>query len=539
MTEPKTELIEETQPHYQIYLAVPGVNFVWGTVTGVINCTLKHTVHPRNTGAAGYACNVDFNTCWTEALNWYKQGRITHFAMLHGDITPATEQHWLDELVDIMEEKQAALVSAIVPIKDHRGVTSTGICDPQDPWGAFRRFTMREVIEELPETFDHRLAGYPDRPLLHNTGMWVCDLRKPVFHVRNEDGSYKFIFNFPERIREDKDGTLIRQQESEDWFFSRMLWECGERNTWATRRVKLNHHGGMVWPNNETFGHYDQGDRDTIQRWQPEADELPLAVTQILEFELGSGCNLGPIHPECPNMAPDRYGSLDTSRILDDATIVNTAVRAYRELGFNGMVGWIYYNEPLLQKDRMFRLMGEIKQQVPKAKFILWTNGYLIEEDCERYDQFTQIVISGYDEKSQRGLERLKAKITKPEVRYFENATLDNRMVQIQPVNKAAPCFRPFVEFIIDNHGNVHLCCYDYQGKATPGNIFKEDIATIAKRWRDGLQHIGGDWMTAAAPDFCQDCGHRWSEKHQLHDLKVLEAVERVRSSWRPKGVTA
>lgn len=529
---------EQKRVPYQVYLAIPGVNFVWGTVTGVIRCTDQHVVHPRNeAGRGGYACMVDFNGLWTEALNWYDQGKITHFAMLHGDLTPCSEQYWLDELIDIMDAKRSPLVSALVPIKDQRGVYSSGIGDPLQPYGAYRRFTAREVQRELPETFNNRLAGYPDRPLLHNTGCWVCDLRHPVFHRLNEDGSRKFLFAFPERIVKGADGEWVRQQESEDWFFSRLLWECGEHNTWMTRRVRLQHHGNMVWPNDIEFGNYVHDD-DTAPRWQPDVDARPLSVTQILEFELGSGCNLGTIHRACPNMSPHRYGNLDTSRELDDDTIVDCAVRAYRDLGFDGLVGWIYYNEPLLQADRMFGLMDRITAEAPKARFILWTNGYLIPEDCSRYGQFTQVVVSGYDDTSKRGVDRLRAAGVDAEIRYFENATLDNRMVQIQPADKAAPCLRPYVEFIIDNYGNVHLCCYDYQGKASPGNILHEDFAAVAIRWRDGLRHIGGDCMTAAAPQFCQECGHRWSDKYQLHDPDVIRCVERFRTSLRqPAGV--
>lgn len=517
-----------------IYLAVPGVNFVWGTVTGIMQATAKHQVYPRNeVGRGGYSCVVDFNGLWTEAINWYDQGRVTHFAMMHGDIEPSKEQFWLDELLAIMEDKQAALVSTAIPIKDGRGVYSCGVCDPSDPFGAYRRFTSYEVLNKLPETFNNHLAGYPERPLLHNTGLWVCDLRNQAFRQLNPDGSLKVPFCFPERIIKPEGGEWVRQQESEDWYLSRLLWEAGEDNTWITRKVKVTHWGTNPWPNSVTFGEYKEGDRDTAHRWQADQDARPLAVTQILEFELGSKCNLGPIHKECPNMAPDRYGTLDTSRELDDDTIISIAVRAYQELGFNGMVGWIYYNEPLMQKERMFRLMEAIKSQAPKARFILWTNGYFIEEDCERYSQFTQIVISGYDERSEQGLKRLQAKGIQSEIRYFQDATLDNRMVSIQPLSKSAPCLRPFVEFIVDNHGNVHLCCYDYQGKASPGNVFTEDIGDIARRWRANLRHIGGDAMTAAAPIFCHDCGHRWSDKHQLHDSDVINTVERVRAKWR------
>lgn len=520
---------------YHIYLGVPGVKFCWGTTTGVVNCSKNHIVHPFNAGL-GFSGVIDFNYLWTDAMNLYEAGTITHFAMLHGDITPDPTQRWLDILMDVMDRRQAVVVSAMSPIKDGRGITSCGVCDPSNPWGAYRRFTSREILNELPSEFDNRIAGYPDKPLLHNTGMWVCDLRHPVFRETNEDGSLKFSFRFPERIVRGPDGKWTHEQESEDWLFSRELWEAGVTNTWITSTPKLTHHGKMDFGSSVPFGKYEHGDEDTAIRWRADLLEKPLSVTQMIEFELGSKCNLGACHKLCPNMHPERYGTLDTSRELDDDTIVNTAVRAYRDLGFTGLVGWIYYNEPLLQMDRMFSLMDQISAKT-RARYILWTNGTLIPEDCERFKVFSQVVVSGYNSQSKRGVDRLNAAGIPASINYIEDAQFDGRMENVEPTDRAAPCLRPFTEFIIDNHGNVHLCCYDWQGKASPGNIFQEDFAVIAERWRESLKHIVGDKMTAAAPRFCQDCGHRWSDRHQMHDMSVIDRANRWRKSLMSQEV--
>lgn len=531
----------EEQKH-QVYLGVPGVRICWGTVTGVIQSTAKHVVRPFN-GGLGFSGVVDFNTLWTDAMNMYEAGNITHFAMLHGDITPDPNQKWLDILLEVMDAKQASLVSAHSPIKDGRGITSSGICDPTNPWGAYRRFTQREILNDLPSDFNNILAGYPDKPLLHNTGMWVCDLRDPAFRATNPDGTLKFIFRFPERIRRGSDGKWAKEQESEDWLFSRELWEAGIRNTWITSRAKLTHHGRMDFPNWVEFGQFQDGDENTADRWRVDEEKKPLSLTQMIEFELGDKCNLGHLHTQCPNIRPERWAGLDTSRELDDDTIVACAVRAYRELGFTGLIGWIYYNEPLLQMDRMFGLMDRIKAETPKARFILWTNGTLIPEDCGRFGAFSQIIVSGYDENSRRGYDRLKAAnlpINQEMIRIIENAKFDDRLHQIAPADKSAPCLRPFTEFIIDHHGNVHLCCYDWQGKAFSGNILAEDFGVVAQRWRDLLPHLAGTNMTAAAPQFCQECGHRWVDRHQGHDKPTLNRVERwIKNLRYPKQEAA
>lgn len=517
-----------TDIQHRIYLGVPGKQYCWGTTTGVINSTAKHVVRPLN-GGVGFSGVEDFNVLWTDALNLFEAGEITHFAMLHGDITPDPGQRWLDILLEIMDEKGAELVSAHSPIKDNRGLTSSGIGDPLDPWpGAYRRFTQREILESLPDVFNAEMVGYGDRPLLHNTGCWVADLRKDVFREVDEQGNMVSIFSFPERIRRDEDGKWIHQRESEDWEFSRSLWRRGARNTWITSRVRLTHHGAMDYPNWIKFGQYESGDENTAHRWRADLESRPLALVQILEFELGSKCNLGHEHKECPNLHPERYGTLDTSRELDDETIVACAVQAYRELGFTGLIGWIYYNEPLLQAERMFGLMDRIKQQAPQARFILWTNGYLIPEDCDAYKAFSQIVISNYGDKSRRGLANLFAK--RIEARWMENAALDNRLQQLQLLGDTKPCLRPFVEFVIDNHGNTHLCCYDWQGKGTWGNVLVTEFVELARKWRAMLPEIAGEKMTDRAPEVCRTCAYRWGA-YQQHDEAIVARARRFREA--------
>ena len=517
---------EEANKHH-VYLAIPGVNFCWGTVTGVVHSTSKHVAFPFN-GGLGFSGVIDFNILWTDAINLFEAGKVTHFAMLHGDLEPDPDQYWIDILLEEMDARDAELVSVHSPIKDHRGVTSSGICDPSRPWSAFRRFTQREILNELPETFNHVLAGYPEKPLLHNTGCWVADLRKPIFREVDERGCLKSMFEFPERLVRNSEGKWEHQQESEDWHFSRRLWERGVKNTWITSKVRLTHHGKMAWQNwLKDWGEFQHGDEHTAPQWRKEANSLPLAMTQLLEFELGSKCNMGAVHDSCPNMHPERYGSLDTSRELTDEAIVSCAVRAYNELGFSGLVGWIFYNEPLLQSERMFRLMAEIKSQAPRARFILWTNGTLIPENVEPFKQFSQIVVSDYGTQSMRGVERLKA--GQVDCRVIRNAVLDDRLVQLEPEKPEEPCVRPFVELIIDNYGNTHLCCYDWQGKGTCGNVFSEDFGDIARRWRGQLPTICGEKMTPDAPEVCRGCNHRW-QKYQMHDESIVARVRAYRA---------
>src|SRR5262245_31348797 len=80
------------------------------------------------------------NALWAEALNQRRDNGFEWFAMLHSDVDP--EYCWLDRMIDIAEESGADLLSAVIPIKDKRGLTSTAVASPTTPFAPFCRLTM-------------------------------------------------------------------------------------------------------------------------------------------------------------------------------------------------------------------------------------------------------------------------------------------------------------------------------------------------------------------------------------------------------------
>lgn len=184
-----------------------------------------------------------FNTLWCAALNQRKDG-VRYFAMLHADIAPAPG--WVDILLDELTRLNAGVVSAVSPIKDVRGLTSTGIDDPDTRWEPLRRLTMREV-HRLPETFDAEDAGHPGHTLLVNTGCFLADLSRPwaqqiCFEVHNEIVCEGGVFR-PRAI-------------PEDWDFSRQLRQHGV-SVYATRKVRLAHRGTWDYRNDLPWGAWD------------------------------------------------------------------------------------------------------------------------------------------------------------------------------------------------------------------------------------------------------------------------------------------
>ena len=242
------------------YSGTPCMGF--DTAKALYRCSRQHRASIF--GISGSWGN--FNQILAECLNRASEGKVTHMAFLHADIAP--EEWWVDVLMAEMERLGADVVSALVPIKDLRGISSSGIGDSNDRWHPLRRFTMQEAYE-FPETFDAKDAGYPGSCLLHNDGCFLMDLRNPIFRKTDDNGVLVASFDFPRRIRL-VDGKFTTEGESEDWYWSRKLHELGAK-TYITRKVKLNHEGGFCYPNTGIWGTYQSGDEDTKTRWQPEA----------------------------------------------------------------------------------------------------------------------------------------------------------------------------------------------------------------------------------------------------------------------------
>lgn len=228
------------KPH--IFLALPqGQNVHPGSVRAAFRfATRQHRIQVTERRCS--LLTLCFNMLYAEMLNRRAELGLTHFAMLHADIEP--EPWWLDSLLVEMETHDADLISAVVPLKEHTGITSTGIEDPENPFTAAIRLTLRQVYA-LPVTFGAAECGYPERALLINSGCWVMRLDRPWL----ED----VAFTVNDRIRKCDDGMFRAEVEPEDWHLSRFLHRRGAR-VMATRAVALTHHGDSMFPNYPQWG---------------------------------------------------------------------------------------------------------------------------------------------------------------------------------------------------------------------------------------------------------------------------------------------
>lgn len=242
---------------FHILLGMPGPNIRFTTAQSCFFCAGKG--HQVDVVGADNASWDNMNLLWCQALNAARHEGVTHYAQIHSDITPDLNQDWLNVMLEEMEEFDADFISAVVPIKDGRGLTSSGIADKTNPWNPHRRFTMHELYA-MPETFTAEDIGYAGWPLNHNSGLIVADLRRPVFFRTKPDGELAIWFEFRKRVWLDTEKNMVRLDgESEDWNMSRRLWEQGAK-TCITRKVLLKHWGQTGYPSGYPWGQLTEDD---------------------------------------------------------------------------------------------------------------------------------------------------------------------------------------------------------------------------------------------------------------------------------------
>ena len=197
----------------------------------------------------------NFNTLFCEALN---DKTVEYFLLMHADIVPYEPQGWISKLIAEANTAGAEILSAVVPVKNKTGITSTAAQSAEHPTP--RRLTMREAYQ-LPVTFKARdLAelygwqGHTDVQLLTNTGLLLLDLRRKrnVFekmHFYTRDGIEK------------RDGKFVATFAPEDWNFARDAHANGLTLA-ATRAVKVMHSGHADYDNASAWGDLEH---DTLE----------------------------------------------------------------------------------------------------------------------------------------------------------------------------------------------------------------------------------------------------------------------------------
>ena len=249
-----------------------------------------------------------------------------------------------------------------------------------------------------------------------------------------------------------------------------------------------------------------------------------LSFEQFLVFEIAAGCNLSKEHAaHCPSGRADRWQRLPHGTPISDQLIYDAVRQAYRDLGFRGQVAWHYYCEPMLAWDRLKRLLPRMRGRSPKPRFCLWTNGTRFPPDLSELRIFDSLWISNYENLDRRPLARIVPDL------HVLNGLLDDRTGGALDVG-TAPCRRPFNEVIIDYYGNVHLCCMDWRGEISIGNLWRESLQTLAARFVGLRDMVMCSPMPVNAPTVCRACAFRDPQPAKLVPPIDTEALEYARA---------
>ncbi len=289
---------------YTPFLGVPNAgNIMPCCLMGISEATKKHSLMLAPSQFGDIPQN--FNMLWCICLNNCQANKITHFAMAHTDIAPA--KGWLDTLIDEMDRVDADIMAAVVAIKDHRGLSTTGLRYP-GIWGT-RRFTMAEC-HDLPETFSiddcRHLDDRGDDPMLAiNTGLWVC--RFP-----HAGWTHAFPgFRSEHRIVW-RDGLFQPEFDSEDWLFSDWAASQGLK-VYATRKVATKHLGHFEFGNDTVWGSMK------TDEWRPKYSSVNGEESRM---ELITDSRLD------NHLSTDRYG-YETNQDRENEAAVSLAETEY------------------------------------------------------------------------------------------------------------------------------------------------------------------------------------------------------------------
>lgn len=194
----------------------------------------------------------------------------------------------------------------------------------------------------------------------------------------------------------------------------------------------------------------------------------------------------------CPNSVFDR--GLKKNEKLMSENIFRKIIDELSKINFAGRISPHLYGEPLLDK-RLPELMMYAHKKLLKAKIEIYTNGdFLNKEIIERfYDsgvKFYLISLHETGREKQKKIDNLhlfekfmknRGKDIEFDILDISNAPLYTRagLVKVKEVNKEPPCSFSALPLVINYNGDVVLCCNDYFGEVSFGNLNQESIIKI------------------------------------------------------------
>ena len=228
-------------------------------------------------------------------------------------------------------------------------------------------------------------------------------------------------------------------------------------------------------------------------------------------FELSNWCPLAKEHVKCP-----LHAHAGASNHLPSA-VVRQVLDELGEHGFSGRLSFHNYSEPMTDP-RLFMLIGYAADVCPDGRVFIMTNGWGLDQplldDLGEFPNVRQLEASGYSDEASDRIASLQMP-QQIEFKLFAKTGLDDRLTLYdreprEPKN-GPMCDAPFGEIIIRHTGEVGLCCFDWGGSVTFGDVRQGLIKVLQNPEMDAV------WKDLTAGKrtlpVCQRCGVDRREK--------------------------
>lgn len=206
-----------------------------------------------------------------------------------------------------------------------------------------------------------------------------------------------------------------------------------------------------------------------------------------LNIEMSDECPLTAVYPECPR-SHDRFRDLPHDRPIEVDDAVEFHRYCVKDHGFDGLLAPQFYSEPMATKPRIIELM----KRLPEARFCLRINGALPGDEDADYiiSRAEEVWATIYPQTDIEELRRLCIKYGQVRTELFN---FDNRLAEdFEPYyNPKKPyCRRPHYELDVDYYGNGLICCGDWRGEMSWGNILVDNYADFISKWKKLREYL-------------------------------------------------
>lgn len=253
-------------------------------------------------------------------------------------------------------------------------------------------------------------------------------------------------------------------------------------------------------------------------------ERLFFNLVNFIEIEISSLCNRDCSY--CVQPLAQR------KRELLSLKVVEKIATELGHIGFNGGIAFHQYNEPLLEKEHLFACIKVIKDNIPEAKLVLYTNGDLLT-----YKLFRKLIDVGIDEfhischgngdkewSKEMGIKEVR-KMKRKIHHYWGKWNVENTKVAFLP--------NWFRELVFKNkmYRFIHLHKYPYIVYIDSTNYFENGSQRMGKL--DAVKAGNGKCIVESQMYLCQSMMHSMHISYKGNAYLCWDCCEGIKESER------